>query len=103
METQDVHGPEMMAVVGSDRGRLVPMTDRPKAAHIVPAGWELEPYDDVRQLAVVVWARTKMLQQVLGGNPEMDPRVLTGLADIDGAIAEIGARLDALEDALSRT
>ena len=103
METQVVHSPEMIAAVVPKRGRAVPLSERPTMSPIVPAGWNSERYDDVRQLAVVVWARTKLLQQVLGGDPATDPRVLSGLAEIDAAIAAIGARLDAIEDALAGT
>jgi hypothetical protein len=60
------------------------------------------PYDDLRQWAVVVWARTKLIERLLAAGGPVDDRLLAGLADIDAAVAAIGARLDALEDALPR-
>jgi hypothetical protein len=61
---------------------------------------KLRPYDDLRQLAVVVWARTKLVERLLAARGPVDPRLLAGLADIEAAVAAIGARLDAVEDAL---
>jgi hypothetical protein len=60
------------------------------------------PCDDVRQWAVVIWARTKMIERRLAAGESADPRLLAGLAEIEAAVAAIGARLDALEDALPR-
>jgi hypothetical protein len=60
------------------------------------------PYDDLRELTVVVWARAKLIGRRLDGQSTLDPQLLAGLADIETAVTEIGVRLDALEDALAR-
>jgi hypothetical protein len=60
------------------------------------------PCDDLRQLTVVVWARTKLLERLLAAQGAGDPRLLAGLAEIDEAVAALGARIDALEDGMSR-
>jgi hypothetical protein len=60
------------------------------------------PYDDLRQWAVVIWARTKLIERQLTVGGTVDARLLAGLAEIDAAVAAIGARLDALDDALPR-
>jgi hypothetical protein len=60
------------------------------------------PYDDLRQWAVVIWARTKLIEHLLVVGGSVDARVRTGLAGIDAAVAAIGARLDELEDDVSR-
>jgi hypothetical protein len=57
------------------------------------------PCDDLRQWTVVIWARTKLIERELAAGGAVDPRLLAGLADINAAVAAIGARLDALEDA----
>jgi hypothetical protein len=74
--------------------RIVVLDDRRKPT--------THPCDDLRQLAVVVWARTQLVERLLAAQGPADPRLLAGLADIDAAVAAIGARLDALEDALPR-
>jgi hypothetical protein len=74
-------------------GPIVSLSDRRPPA---------TPYDDLRQLTVVVWARTKLIERRLGGRDSVDPNLLTSLADIEAAVAAIGDRLDALEDALPR-
>jgi hypothetical protein len=55
-------------------------------------------FDDVRQLAVVVWARTKLIDRLLTAEVAPDPRILAGLAEIEAAVAGISERLDLLED-----
>jgi hypothetical protein len=60
------------------------------------------PYDELRELTVVVWAQTKLIERRLSGREPIDPRLQAGLADIESAVAAIGVRLDALEDALPR-
>jgi hypothetical protein len=60
------------------------------------------PYDDLRELTVVVWARAKLIERRLDGHSPIDPLLLSGLADIETAVTAIGLRLDALEDALPR-
>jgi hypothetical protein len=60
------------------------------------------PCDDLRQLTVVVWARTKLLERLLAAQGASDPRLLAGLAEIDEAVTALGARIDALEDGLTR-
>ena len=74
--------------------RIISLHDRRKPA--------TRPYDDLRQLTVVVWARTKLIERRLAGQGWIDPQLRAGLADIDAAVTAIGARLDALEDALPR-
>ena len=56
------------------------------------------PYDDLRQLTVVVWARAKLIERRLDRQGPVDPLLRSGLADIETAIAAIGVRIDALED-----
>ena len=60
------------------------------------------PYDDLRELTVVVWARAKLIERRLDRQSSVDPHLLAGLADIETAVTKIGVRLDALEDALTR-
>lgn len=60
------------------------------------------PLDELRELTVVVWARTQLIGRQLAARGLDDPRLGAGLADIDAAVAAIGSRLDALEDALPR-
>jgi hypothetical protein len=72
---------------------------RPQTIQLSPAK---QPCDDVRQLVVVVWARTKLLERQLTSQVGGDSPVLTGLTEIGAAIAGITARLDELEDALAR-
>jgi hypothetical protein len=62
----------------------------------------VRPYDDLRELAVVVWARTKLIARLLAARGSVDPRLIAGLADIDAAAIAVSARLDTLEDALPR-
>jgi hypothetical protein len=62
----------------------------------------VRPYDDLRELTVVVWARTKLIERRLDGRGPVDPNLRASLADIEAAVAAIGVRLDALEDALPR-
>jgi hypothetical protein len=61
-----------------------------------------DPYDDLRQLTVVVWARAKLIERRLDHQGPVDPLLLAGLVDIETAVAAIGVRLDALEDELPR-
>jgi hypothetical protein len=71
----------------------------------VVMGWNPVPVfacDGVRQLAVVVWARTKLLERTLVDHEVADPRLLACLARIDAAIAVMSERLDALEDVLEQ-
>jgi hypothetical protein len=56
-------------------------------------------YDDVRQLAVVIWARTKYIERLLA-DLTTDKRILGGLAQIDVTIATLCEHLDRLEDAV---
>jgi len=68
-------------------------------------GWRSSPLpvsDGVRQLAVVVWARTKLLQRTLADQAPAGSPLLTCLARIDAAIAVMTERLDALEDLLPK-
>jgi hypothetical protein len=68
-------------------------------------GWKPVPVlacDGVRQLAVVVWARTKLLERTLVDHEVADARLLASLARIDAAIAVMSERLDALEDVLEQ-
>ena len=74
--------------------RIVSLHDRRAAT--------TDPYDDLRQLTVVVWARAKLIERRLDGQGPADPLLLAGLADIETAVAAIGVRLDALEDGLPR-
>lgn len=60
------------------------------------------PLDDLRQLTVIVWARTQLVGRLLAAQGLDDPRLFAGLADIDAAVSAIGTRLDTLEDALAR-
>jgi hypothetical protein len=60
------------------------------------------PCDDLRQWAVVIWARTKLLERLLAAQGSVDPRLLAGLSDVTAAVAAIGVHLDALEDILAR-
>jgi hypothetical protein len=78
----------------SEPDRIVSLADRRKPA--------MGPYDELRELTVVVWARTKLIEHRLAGQGRVDPRLLAGLDDIDAAVAAISARLDALEDAPPR-
>jgi hypothetical protein len=69
------------------------------------ASWKPVPVlacDEVRQLAVVVWARTKLLERTLADREDADPRLLACLARIDAAIATMSDPLDVLEDLLER-
>ena len=69
----------------------------------VVMGWNPVPVfacDGVRQLAVVVWARTKLLQRTLADYSASDARLVACLARIDAAIAGMSERLDALEETL---
>jgi hypothetical protein len=68
-------------------------------------GWRSSPLpacDGVRQLAVVVWARTKLLQRTLADQAPAGSPLLACLARIDAAIAVMTERLDALEDLLPK-
>lgn len=58
------------------------------------------PLDDLRELAVVVWARIHLVERLLGASCLQDPRLRAGLAEIDAALTAIGVRLDALEDTI---
>jgi hypothetical protein len=60
------------------------------------------PLDDLRQLTVVVWARTQLIGRLLAAQGLDDARLRAGLGDIDDAVAAIGSSLDAFEDALPR-
>ncbi len=76
--------------------------DRPVPAG---AGWTAAPIlacDGVRQLAVVVWARAKLLERTLADHELADARLCACLARIDAAIAVMSERLDALEDVLEK-
>jgi hypothetical protein len=69
------------------------------------AAWKPVPVlacDGVRQLAVVVWARTKLLERTLADHEGADARLLASLARIDAAIAVMSEQLDALEDVLEK-
>ena len=61
-----------------------------------------DPYDDLRQLTVVVWARAKLMERRLDEHGPADPLLLAGLADIETAVTAIGVRIDALEAELPR-
>jgi hypothetical protein len=88
--------------------RLVWREDRWDAAVVgepALAGWRSsrQPVcDGVRQLAVVVWARTKLLQRTLADQAPAGSPLLACLARIDATIAVMTERLDALEDLLPR-
>ncbi len=102
---QVVESTELSALLGSHgttRPRIVVRNDRPETTERGRATAEEPRCDDVRQLAVVVWARTKLLERLLAAEVTTDGRVLAGLAEIDAAIAAICERLDRLEDALPR-
>jgi hypothetical protein len=76
--------------------------DRPVSTEV---GWKPVPVlacDGVRQLAVVVWARTKLLERTLADHEVADARLLACLARIDAAIAVMSDHLDALEDVLEQ-
>lgn len=51
------------------------------------------PYDDLREITVAVWARTKLIECHLDGRGPVDPNLRASLADIEAAGAAIGARL----------
>ncbi len=89
-----VHSP------GAVRLQTVVRQELPITLRIVSTGVDQPVCDDVRQLAVVVWARTKLLERLLADQVDVDSRVLAGLAEIGAAITAISERLDELEDVL---
>ena len=77
--------------------------EAPAADEVVHVAWRTSPErvcDGVRQLAVVVWARTKLLERTLADQEPAGSPLLACLARIDAAIAVTCERLDALEDVL---
>jgi hypothetical protein len=99
----DWDGESIAAVVGSGGNALPGFGVQITPTEPMALGASATPtFDDVRQVAVVVWARTKFIERVLAADVSTDARVLTGLAEIDAAIAAIGERLDRLEDSLLR-
>ncbi|MEA2586260.1 MAG: hypothetical protein QOF33_4345 [Thermomicrobiales bacterium] len=88
--------------LGIVRHQAVVRQEPPFTLQVVPTGVDQPTCDGVRQLAVVVWARTKLLERLLVDQVAVDSRVLAGLAEIGAAITAISERLDALEDSLPR-
>jgi hypothetical protein len=82
------------------RPRIVVRNDRPAPTEPVWQSSSPLVCDGVRQLAVVVWARTKLLERILAGQVGVDTSLLSGLAKIDAAIVALSEPLDALEDTL---
>jgi hypothetical protein len=58
------------------------------------------PFDDLRQLIVIVWARNQLIERLLAAQGFDDPRLFAGLADIDAAVTALGIQIDSLEETL---
>ena len=101
-ETEVIESAPVFGPHGLTRPSVVSRNGAAEPAMVGGAPMQAPTCDDVRQLAVVVWARTKFIERLVVAEGTVDARVLAGLAEIDAAITAIGERLDRLEDALAK-